>query len=186
MSYTMIADVGNTILNLLKESLVPDIIHNESLIGLCSPNDSGDFILGLYLYHIEQNQHMRMNSYIDQGVEMQVSPPIYLNLYYMITAHSQGDIKFKSYENQVILGKIIQTLNDCALLEDKYGNKLRIDMIDMSWSEKKNILSNFEAKNNNLSLFYKVAPVEIESTNSRRVVRVKGIDFSTSAYNQNN
>lgn len=137
MSYTMIADVGNTLLNLLKESLVPNIIHNESLIGLCSPNDSGDFVLGLYLYHIEQNQNMRMNSYIDQGVELQVRPPIYLNLYYMITAHSQSDIKFKSYENQMILGKVIQTLNDYAILEDKYGNRLRVDMINMSWSEKK-------------------------------------------------
>lgn len=51
---------------------------------------------------------------------------------------------------------------------------------------KKNILSNFETKNSNLSLFYKVAPVEIESTSSRRVVRVTDVDFSTSSYNPNN
>lgn len=185
MSYTMIANVGNTLTGLLKENLVPRIIPNDGLIGLCSPNDNGDFVLSVYLYNIEQNQNMRMNSYISQGVDIQVRPPIFLNLYYMITPHSQSEVKFKSYENQIILGKVIQVLNDCARIVDNSGNALNIDMINLSDGEKKNLLSNFETKNNNLSLFYKVSPVEIESTNTRHIVRITDVDFSTGEYHPN-
>jgi hypothetical protein len=179
MSYTIIADIGNTLVSILKKNLVPKIISDESLIGLCSPNENENFILSVYLYNIEQNQDMRMNSYISQGTDTQVRPPMFLNLYYMITPHSQSEIKFKSYENQIILGKTIQVLNDYSMFCDNYGNKLHIDMINLSCSEKSNILSNFETKNSNLSLFYKIAPAEIESTNTRHIVRVSDFDFSS-------
>lgn len=178
MPYTIIADIGNTLVNILRKSLVPKIISDESLIGLCSPNENENFILSVYLYNIEQNQDMRMNSYISDGTDVQTRPPSFLNLYYMITPHSRSEIKFKSYENHIILGKIIQVLNDCGIFYDKYGNKLHVDMINLSYSEKRNILSNFETKNNNLSLFYKISPAEIESTNTRDIVRVSDFDFS--------
>lgn len=186
MSYTMIADIGNTLVNLLRDSLVPKIISDESLIGLCSPNDNDNFILSVYLYNIELNQNMRMNSYIDNGTDIQVRPPVFLNLYYMITPHSRSEIKFKSYENQIILGKIIQVLNDCASFVDKNGNVFHVDIMNLSYSDKRNILSNFETKNNNLSLFYRISPVEIESNSTRRIVRVSDFDFSSGAINPSN
>lgn len=177
MSYTIIADIGNTLVGILKKNLVPKIISDESLIGLCSPNENENFILSVYLYNIEQNQDMRMNSYISQGTDTQVRPPMFLNLYYMITPHSRSEVKFKSYENQIIIGKTIQALNDCSMIDDNDGNRLRIDMINLSCSEKRNILSNFETKNSNLSLFYRVSPAEIESTNTRNIARVSDFEL---------
>lgn len=179
MPYTIIADIGNTLVGILKKNLVPKIISDESLIGLCSPNENENFTLSVYLYNIEQNQDMRMNSYISDGADTQVRPPSFLNLYYMITPHSRSDIKFRSYENHIILGRIIQVLNDCGVFYDNYGNKLHVDMINLSYSEKRNILSNFETKNSNLSLFYKISPAEIESENKRHIVRVSEFDFSS-------
>ena len=95
------------------------------------------------------------------------------------TPHSRGDIKYRSYENHIILGKIIQVLNDCGVFYDSFGNRLHVDMINLSYSEKRNILSNFETKNSNLSLFYKISPAEIESENRRHFVRVSEFDFSS-------
>ena len=178
-SYNMIANVGNTIAEVLKKSLVPDVIQNENFIGLCSPNDKGDFILGIYLYNIEENRDMRMNSYISNGTDVQVKPPIFLNLYYMITPYSQSDVRFKSYENQILLGKVIQTLNDYSTIIDKFGNKLNVNMINLTDDQKRNILNSFQnSANSNVSIFYRVSPVQIESTNVRQVVRVKDVDLS--------
>lgn len=183
-SYNMIANVGNTIVEVLKDSLVPNVIQNENSIGLCSPNDKGDFILGIYLYNIEENRDMRMNSYISNGADTQIKPPIFLNLYYMITPYSQSEVKFRSYENQIILGKVIQTLNDCATIIDNFGNALNINMINLNDDQKRNILNSFgNNSNNNVSIFYRVSPVQIESTNTRHIVRVKDIDLSIN--NQN-
>lgn len=177
-SYNMIANVGNTIVEILKDNLVPNIIQNENFIGLCSPNDKGDFILGIYLYNIEENRDMRMNSYITNGTDIQVKPPIFLNLYYMITPYSQSDVKFKNYENQIILGKVIQTLNDYSIIIDKFGNTLHVDMINLNDDQKRNIFNSFgNSSNNNVSIFYKVSPVQIESTNTRNIVRVKDVDL---------
>lgn len=181
-SYTTIADVGNTLVKILQSSLVPDVIQNNNLIGLCEPFDKGDFVLGIYLYNIEQNQDMRMNSYISNGVDTQIAPPIFLNLYYMITAYSQSDVKFKSAENQIILGKTIQTFNDCSFIQDNIGNSLRVDMINPSYNDKKSIWNNFNQQKEKLSLFYRVSPVEISSNNSRKIVRITDVDFSSKEY----
>lgn len=186
-SYTTIADVGNTIVEVLKDSLVPSVVQNGSFIGLCSPDDIGNYIVGVYLYNIEQNQNMRMNSYISSGADIQVRPPIFLNLYYMITAYSKSDVKFKSYENHIILGKVIQTLNDCACMEDRNGNTLNVDMINLSDHEKRNLISSFDKSNHaNLSIFYRVAPVEIPSNSVRRVVKVSDVDVSVGEYGSSN
>ena len=97
----------------------------------------------------------------------------------MITPYSQSDVRFKSYENQIILGKVIQTLNDYSTIIDKFGNKLNVNMINLTDDQKRNILNSFQnSANNNVSIFYRVSPVQIESTNVRQVVRVKDVDLS--------
>jgi hypothetical protein len=184
--YTKIADVGNTIVKLLQSRLVPDVVQNNNLIGLCEINAHEDFILGVHLYNIEQNQDMRMNSYINSGENTQIAPPIFLNLYYMITAYSQSDANFRSAENQIILGRTIQVLNDCSYLVDEQGSALHIDMINLNFHDKKDIWGNSDSKSSRLSVFYRVAPIEIPSTRDRKVVRVSGIDLDSYMKGKNN
>jgi hypothetical protein len=178
--YTAIADVGNTLVKFLQSKLVPNIIHSNNLIGLCEINAHDNFTLGIHLYNIEQNKDMRMNSYINNGVDTQVAPPVFLNLYYMISAYSHSDVAFRSAENQIILGRTIQALNDCSYLEDEKGNALHIDMINLNYHDKKDILGTLDSKDSRLAIFYRVAPVQIPSTLERKVVRVSGIDIDSS------
>ena len=74
---------------------------------------------------------------------------------------------------------MIQTLNDYSTIIDKFGNKLNVNMINLTDDQKRNILNSFQnSTNNNVSIFYRVSPVQIESTNVRQVVRVKDVDLS--------
>ena len=52
-------------------------------------------------------------------------------------------------------------------------------MINLTDDQKRNILNSFQnSANSNVSIFYRVSPVQIESTNVRQVVRVKDVDLS--------
>ena len=46
--FTVIADVGESLVRLLRENLCPEVILSPDSIGLCSPAERGDLILGLH------------------------------------------------------------------------------------------------------------------------------------------
>ena len=92
---TSIADVGMSIVKLLRRELVPDTLQNPDAVGLCSPTDRGDYMVGIHLYDIRESEELRVNTMIARGTEELQYPPSYVNLYYMITVTSTGDIKFR-------------------------------------------------------------------------------------------
>ena len=114
---TSIADVGMSIVKLLRRELVPDTLQNPDAVGLCSPTDRGDYMVGIHLYDIRESEELRVNTMIARGTEELQYPPSYVNLYYMITVTSTGDIKFRSGEEHKILGRIIQILADHPCLD---------------------------------------------------------------------
>ena len=90
--YSIIADVEEAIIRLLREGLVPAIIPNSEGIGVCSPSDKGDVSLGIYLYDIRRNPSVRSER-VSTGTDSFRSPSLFLDLYFMITAYSSGDIR---------------------------------------------------------------------------------------------
>ncbi len=115
--YTAIADIGNALTELLRLNMVPEVLVNEESIGICSPEDKGDFLLGLYLYDIKQSEVFRNSEMQTLDSKRQKYPPIDLELYYMLTAYSNGDVKFRSLEEHKILGKVIQVFTDNSILD---------------------------------------------------------------------
>lgn len=182
--YTMIADVGEKLVSILQRELVPAVLPNPNEVGLCSPEDHGDISLGLFLYDVKESEEVRQQGAAVIKKEKLMKPPIYLNLYYMITAYSGGDIRYKLTQEQRILGKVMQTFYDypMILLEevDKdavNGMDLRIQMQKISIDEKSRIW-NFPNVGNKLSLFYKVSPVAIESELTSDMTRVTDLDIT--------
>ena len=146
--YTAIADIGNALTELLRLNIVPEVLANEESIGVCSPEDKGDFLLGLYLYDIKQSEVFRNSEMQIMDSKRQKYPPVNLELYYMLTAYSNGDVKFRSLEE-----------------------KMKI------WA--------FPNKPYKLSVFFKVAPVVLESLRIREVRRVMDIQFTVKDHGVN-
>lgn len=117
--YSKIAEVGNGILELLKEALVPELLNSADQIGLCSPEDHGDFTVGVWLYDLAEDSGLQMHEMIDEGRNSQRYPSVYLILRYAITLYLQSDLKYRAVQEHQILGKIIQTLKDHAALDEK-------------------------------------------------------------------
>lgn len=182
--YTMIADVGEKLVSILQRELVPAVLPNPNEVGLCSPEDHGDISLGLFLYDVKESEEVRQQGAAVIKKEKLMKPPIYLNLYYMITAYSGGDIRYKLTQEQRILGKVMQTFYDYPMIPleevDKdavNGMDLRIQMQKISIDEKSKIW-NFPNVGNKLSLFYKVSPVAIESELTSDMTRVTDLDIT--------
>ncbi len=197
--YTIIADTSEKLIEMLQKELVPDIIQNENEIGLRSPEEHSDVSLGLYLYDITESEEIKSRSTAVIKNEKILKPPVYLNLYYMLTAYARGDNRYRMLQEEKILGRVIQTFLDHPLItydseslpaengssktnhDTKRGQEVpaispRIIMQRLDLDEK-NKIWNFPNTSYRLSLFYKVSPVAIDSNIMNEFVRVRKTDF---------
>ncbi|WP_130861755.1 DUF4255 domain-containing protein [Bacilliculturomica massiliensis] len=187
--YSIISDVGNGIVKLLRSQLVPEIILNSDAVGLCSPDDRGDMVLGVHLYDVKESEEVagRTPRMRPEGENSQRYPSLFLTLFYMITAYSPSDVKFRASEEQRILGKTMQTLFDFPVLGSEWIGEeggaaefpVRVEMLRID-NEEKMKLWNMPNLPYKLSLYYKVYPVEIESQRVREVRRVVDADLTVS------
>lgn len=181
-SYTIIADVSRSIVEMLRKTMIPEPIQKEEGIGLCSPNDRGNHILGIYLYDLEENPEQRSKErrYLDR--EHYKEPPISINLYYMLFAYSDADPANRIYDEQRILGRAIQQMNENRRLTDEYlkgtlkekEEFIELAMIPISLEEKVRIWSLFQQPYR-ICAFYKAGPVFLESTKIFQTKRVKEV-----------
>lgn len=182
--YTKIANTGNGIVELLKEALVPELLNSSDQIGLCSPEDHGDFAVGVWLYDLKEDTDIQMHDMVNVGQKSQRYPSVYLVLRYMITLYLQSDLKYRASQEHQIMGRIIQTLRDQAVLdaetlepiEDTAGMNIHIRMQDLPVEEKMRIWS-FPNVPYKASLFYTAGPVEIKSDRKRAVHRVRDVQY---------
>lgn len=182
--YTKIADMGNGLVALLKEALIPELLNSPEQIGLCSPEDRGDFAVGVWLYDVREDTNIQAHEMTNIGRNSQRYPSAYLTLHYMITLYLQSDLKYRAPQEHQIMGRIIQALRDHAALdpesftpvEGAAGANIRIQMQDLEMEEK---LRLWTVPNSayRTSLFYTAGPVEIQSTRMKTVRRVREIDY---------
>lgn len=181
--YTVITDTSEKLVEILQRNLVPEVLNSPNEIGLRSPEDKGDVSLGIFLYDIKESEEIRQrgNVLIRDRI---TKAPLYLTLYYMITAYSNGDVKFRLAQEQRILGRVLQTFHDYPVIpleevdkEQTSGTDLHIHFMRMTVDEKARIW-NFPNVGNRLSLFYRVSPVTIDSALSDGVTRVTDVDIN--------
>ncbi|SFS06896.1 DUF4255 domain-containing protein [Anaeromicropila populeti] len=183
-SYSIISEIDQGIIKLLRDNMVPDLISSPDKIGLCSPSEKGDISLGIYLYDIKESDEVFERGMSMSGRSEQKAPSKFINLYYMFTAYSTSDLKFRALEEHRILGKIIQVFADNPMLGEEYfpaNNQnfkypLKVEM-NRTHNETESKIWNGTDMPNKLSLYFKIYPVEIESTRVKKVQRVVDVDF---------
>lgn len=182
--YTKIADTGNGMITLLKDALIPELLNSPDQIGLCSPEDHGDFAVGVWLYDVREDTSIQAHEMTNIGRDIQRYPSTYLTLHYMITLYLQSDLKYRAPQEHQILGRIIQVFRDHAAMdpdsftpvEGATGASIRIQMQSLEMEEKLRLWTVPNAAYRT-SLFYTAGPVEIQSTRKRSVKRVREIDY---------
>ena len=155
--YQIISDVGDALIRLLREGMVPDIIQNTEGIGMCHPADRGDVNLGILLYDVKRNTDIVSVNRTAVGNDKLRSPSMFLDLYFMGTPLMRGEL----------FGAPFSAL--------QYSPK--IELLELEAEEKTRIWGVNDPPYR-LSLFYKVYPVEIESEKIQTITRVRETDIT--------
>ncbi len=118
--YSVIGELGDSLVSVLFSELNSDpqissLIDSEDRISLESPADlenDNSVRLSIYLYRILENPYMKNRFPVEGTGGKRRKPPLTLDLYYLLTP-----MVGTPREQQIVLGKTMQTLYDRAILE---------------------------------------------------------------------
>ncbi len=184
--YTIISDVSNYILNVLRKKMCPEPIPSPNNIEVSSPaSQDVDYILGLYLYDIKEDDTVAPPPTVRRGKLQLQPPPKPYSLYYMVFINSGGQAGLKDQDFQKIIGKCAQIVSDNnSVLPNQLQNWLDtqeppivLTQAKISLEEKVRVWSAIN-KPYQISLFYKAAPVYVSSELVINTPRVVDAQFS--------
>lgn len=189
--YSIIKDVGNTLITLLWDHIETDTrIYDEVLgtkteITLASPEkleistqntQPTDKKLSLYLFRILENPFLKNREMQTNGPRQLNDVPLTLDLFYLVTPDT-GDIE----SDQLLLGKVMQVFHDNAIIGGSLlegdalrgsFEKLRLQLYPLPFEEAINLWQSFSARSFQLSICYQVTPVSIDSARQEKTQRV--------------
>lgn len=182
--YTAIVEAGNAIVELLRAHLTPEPLSHKESIALCSPHDSDNNQLTLYLYHLEEESQPMTSGYYQVDRNTQRRSPAQFSLRYLITAHSKAPISLQQADQHRILGAVIQTLRDYPILPQEYltGSlaeehaQLHLALEKISLEQMLKIWNN-TTKEYKASLALLVTGLNIRSKRERQIPRVTDISI---------
>ncbi len=176
LDYGAIADVGETLVELLKDNMEG---MTDNSIVLASPGEieaEGDVSLSLFLYQIVENTHMKTQEMLIKDTTTLRFPPVALDLYYMMTSHitlSGSTLTKRTKQAHETLGRAIQILNDNSVLTGSgSSDEIHIMLTSMNLDDMTKIWTTFQGKPFRTSVFFLVTPVLIKSTRETDVQRV--------------
>ena len=181
--FSIISDVSNEVLKLLRENICPELIQSPESIALAAPTDkNADFQLGLYLYDIQElREYQNLDMIRLRGNQAQY-PPKPLNLFFALYMNTKSQRMSNVENEQRILGRAMQVLMDHAILYETAENdetSASITLLPMSYEEKTKIWSVLSIPYQ-LGIYFSVAPVLLSSRRIRSFKRVVAAEFDVS------
>lgn len=172
--YTAIADVGRTLVKLLRDRM--STLIDASDVGLLSPDRVGsdpDVRLGLYLYKVAENAQMQNERPPVSGPTSRAGRPLRLDLRYLLTAYPPtggSDESANTEEQHDVLGRAMQVLQDDSIITGSdlvgfdAGEALHVSILPGEHNEVVNMWTTFSEVAYQPSVAYLVTPVVIDST----------------------
>ncbi len=188
--YTAIADIGDTLINLLKDNM-SDLINPDMIVLLSPAEVEGQNIrLTLFLYSIVENPYLKNREGIDLHPDGLQYPPLTLDLYFLLTTYASTqipDLTERTLEEHRILGRAMRIFYDHPVLRGSglrgglagTPDELRIILNPLSLDDLNKIWTSFPNRHYRPSVSYIVTPAMIDSTRitgTKRVV-VRGMEY---------
>lgn len=184
--YTALVEAGSALVELLREELTPEPIGNRELIALCSPHESENNQLTLYLYQVEEDTQGVPVGYYEVSRDVQRVRPSRYNLRFLVTAHSKAPAQLRQADQYRMIGAALQVLKDHPVIDAKYltGSLAEQNAVVNVVLEKTSMDQLLKIWNNNtndykLSFAAMLANVEIDSRRERRFSRVTDVAIKT-------
>lgn len=182
--YTAIYEAGNALVELLREELTPEPISKGELISLCSPHESENNQVTVYLFHIEEDAQSGMSGYYTFSRDVEKMRPTLLTASFLITAHSKAPTQMREADQYRMMGAAIQAVKDMPVLDKRFlSGSLAQTQAELHLSvERPNFDQLIKIWNNNsnaykLSIVVKVSGIAIDSRRTRRIHRVTDVEI---------
>ena len=174
-----------SLIELFSRSL-SDLFPGPGRVGICTPDDPRDLMLGLYLYSIRPCYDIVPQPLIQKGSGFREQAPHFLTLYYLLTAYSKAEDAHKTQEEHNILLRSVETLLNTPVLTERelgfrpgtYIDKLHLMLLDITPDEMSYIQSNRDSPYK-LSVGFSVTPVEISALAGEAVSGTSASDIRT-------
>jgi hypothetical protein len=184
--YTAFVEAGTALVELLRDRMTPEPLGNRELISLCSPHESENNQLTLFLYHIEEENQNLSAGYYQVDRDTQRRRPAQYTLRYLVTAHSKAPAQLREADQHRIMGAAMQILRDNPVLPAKYltgsaaeeGAQWHVSIEKTPLEQLLKIWNN-TSKEYKLSFVAMVTGVSVSSATERRTARVTEITVET-------
>ncbi len=184
--YTAFVEAGNGLVELLRDQMTPEPINKREMISLCSPHESENNQLTVYLFHIEEDQQSAPGGgYVQQSRDLQRMSPARFQLSFLITAHSKAPVQLREADQYRMLGAAVQILKDHPMLDRQYlqGSLLDTGATPHLSVERPNFDQMIKIWNNTtkpykLSIVCKMDGILIDSKRTRKIARVADVAIS--------
>ena len=184
--YTAFVEAGTALTELIRDQLTPEPISNRELISLCSPHESENNQLTLFLYHIEEEGQNVTAGYYQVDRELQRMQPAQYTLRYLVTAHSKAPSQLREADQHRIIGAAMQAIRDNPVIPARYltgssaeeAAELHV-MVEKTPLEQLLKIWNNTSKDYKLSFVVMVTGVTLRSKRERRVSRVREVIVDT-------
>lgn len=185
--FTVVGDVGETLKRLLDDDPWTGVMPKPD-VTFKSPKEIKDEggsanRVSLFLYQILENPFLRNEEPLRVGDDQLRTPPLVLDLFYLVTPYSDDKTQEK-----YILGKVMQIFYDNAVLSGTVlqgalagtDEALRLVAHPQSLDDLTKLWSAFQDVAYRLSVGYLVSPVKIDSAREMSMQRVvsKEVDQS--------
>ena len=183
--YTAFVEASNALVEMLRDKLTPEPLGDREAISLCSPHDSGNNQLTLYLYQIEEESPQNNVGYYQADRNTMRIRPAQFVMRYLVTAHSKAPAQLKEADQHRLIGAVVQTLRDNPVIPAKYvsgssaaeGAQLHVSVEKTTMEQMLKIWNN-TTKEYKLSLVVMLTGASISSGRTRQVARVEELEIS--------
>ena len=189
--YTALVEAGSALVELLRDNLTPEPISNRELIALCSPHESENNQLTLYLYQVEEDTQGVQSGYYQAGQNVERMRPTRYNLRFLVTAHSKAPAQLRQADQYRMVGAALQVLKDHPVIDRQYlsgslaeQNAVVRVVLEKTTQDQLLKIWNNTSTTYKLSFVVLLTGVEIESRRERRFSRVTDVAITTSQKSQ--
>ncbi len=169
--FTIISDVGKSLVNMFKDQMTPEPISKPENIGVCDPKERGEAILGIHIYDTKESDAPKQLNPIKLPDGSLQGPPTIYEVKYMLSIVSKAEPSTRALDEQKIFGKLLQIIGDNKTIPHKYmtdslkisGEEISIEMLPLELEEKVKIWTMF-SEPYKTSVFIRCSPIIIESS----------------------
>lgn len=181
--FSVISEISNEILKVLRENICPELIQSSESVKLVAPTDKNtDYQLGLYLYDIQEMREYKQMDLIRTGGNEAKYPGRPLNLFYILYVNSKSQMSADAESEQRIIGRSMQILMDHSVLHIPSSGEgeeegAAVTFLTLSFEDKTKLWTVLSMPYQ-LAVYFAVAPVVLSSRRTYSFARVLRTEYN--------